>query len=38
MLDNFLDDDSPLTGRSMTKAPPRLTEPAPVALYAPVKN
>jgi hypothetical protein len=37
MLDKFLDDDSPLRPVE-TKAPPVLTDPGPVALYAPVKN
>jgi hypothetical protein len=37
MLDKFLDDDSPLRAVE-TKAPPALTDPGPVALYAPIKN
>jgi len=37
MLDKFLDDDSALRP-FVTKAPPVLTDPGPVALYAPVKN
>src|ERR1700720_2394547 len=40
MLEKFLDDDSPLksveTKAPETKAPPAMTEPGPVALYAPV--
>src|SRR6202165_2863157 len=39
MLDKFLADDSPLKPvDTTTKAPPVLTGPGPVALYAPVKN
>jgi pimeloyl-ACP methyl ester carboxylesterase len=38
MLDKFLDDESPLKPVDTTKAPPVMTEPGPVALYAPVKN
>jgi hypothetical protein len=38
MLDKFLDDDSPLKPVDTTKAPPPMTEPGPVAQYAPVKN
>jgi hypothetical protein len=37
MVDKFLDDDSPLKPVE-TKAPPAMTDPGPVALYAPVKN
>jgi hypothetical protein len=37
MVDKFLDDDSPLKPVE-TKVPPAMTEPGPVALYAPVKN
>jgi alpha/beta hydrolase fold len=37
MVDKFLDDDSPLKPVE-TNTPPKLTEPGPVALYAPVKN
>jgi hypothetical protein len=37
MLDKFLVDESPLKPAE-TKTPPALTEPGPVALYAPVKN
>jgi hypothetical protein len=37
MLDKFLEDDSPLKPVE-TKAPPAMTEPGPVALYAPIKN
>ena len=37
MLDKFLDDDSPLRP-VVTKTPPAMTDPGPVALYAPVKN
>jgi hypothetical protein len=37
MLDKFLEDDSQLKPVE-TKTPPALTEPGPVALYAPVKN
>jgi hypothetical protein len=37
MLDKFLEDDSSLKPVE-TKAPPAMTEPGPVALYAPVKN
>jgi len=36
MLDKFLDDDSPL--RPADTNMPKITEPGPVALYAPVKN
>ena len=36
MLDKFLDDDSPL--RPVNTNMPEITEPGPVALYAPVKN
>jgi len=35
MLDKFLDDDSPL---KPVESKPEITEPGPVALYAPVKN
>jgi pimeloyl-ACP methyl ester carboxylesterase len=35
MLDKFLDDESPL---KPVETPPALTDPGPVALYAPVKN
>jgi hypothetical protein len=38
MLDKFLDDESPLRPVDTTKTPPVMTEPGPVALYAPVKN
>jgi hypothetical protein len=38
MLDKFLDDDSPLKPVDTRKAPPVMTDPGPVALYAPVKN
>jgi hypothetical protein len=39
MLDKFLADDSTLKPvDTTTKAPPALTDPGPVALYAPVKN
>src|SRR2546423_156123 len=39
MLDKFLADDNPLKPVDTTKVPPALmTEPGPVALYAPVKN
>jgi pimeloyl-ACP methyl ester carboxylesterase len=39
MLDKFLADDSPLKPvDTTTKAPSVLTDPGPVALYAPVKN
>jgi hypothetical protein len=38
MLDKFLDDESPLKPVDTTKTPPVLTDPGPVALYAPVKN
>jgi hypothetical protein len=38
MLDKFLADDSPLAPVETTKVPPALTEPGPVALYAPIKN
>ena len=34
MLDKFLDDESPL--RPVTKAPPLMTNPGPVAPYVPV--
>jgi hypothetical protein len=37
MLDKFLADDSPLKPVD-TKNPPVMTDPGPVALYAPVKN
>ena len=37
MLDKFLADDSPLKAVD-TKTPPAMTEPGPVALYAPAKN
>src|ERR1700731_1044316 len=37
MLDKFLEDDSPLKPVE-TKTPPEMTEPGPVALYAPVKK
>jgi hypothetical protein len=37
MLDKFLDDDSPLRP-VVTKTPPAMTDPGPVALYAPIKN
>jgi alpha/beta hydrolase fold len=37
LLDKFLEDDSPLSPIE-TKTPPAMTEPGPVALYAPVKN
>jgi len=37
MLDKFLEDDSRLKPIE-TKTPPAMTEPGPVALYAPVKN
>jgi pimeloyl-ACP methyl ester carboxylesterase len=37
MLDKFLDDDSPLKPVD-TSTPKMMTEPGPVALYAPVKN
>jgi hypothetical protein len=36
MLDKFLDDDSPL--RPVETDMPKITEPGPVALYAPVKD
>ena len=36
MLDKFLDDESPL--KPVVEAPAALTDPGPVALYAPVKN
>jgi len=36
MLDKFLDDDSPL--KPVESNTPKITEPGPVALYAPVKN
>jgi alpha/beta hydrolase family protein len=35
MLDKFLDDESPLKPVEST---PKITEPGPVALYAPIKN
>jgi hypothetical protein len=38
MLDKFLDDESPLKPVDTTKTPSVLTDPGPVALYAPVKN
>ena len=38
MLDKFLADDNPLKPVDTTKVPPALTDPGPVALYAPVKN
>jgi hypothetical protein len=39
MLDKFLADDSQLQPvDTTTKAPPALTDPGPVAVYAPVKN
>ena len=38
MLDKFLDDDSSSLKPVVTKAPPLLTDPGPVALYSPVKN
>jgi pimeloyl-ACP methyl ester carboxylesterase len=38
MLDKFLADDSPLKPVDTTKTPPLMTDPGPVALYAPVKN
>src|SRR6195256_6605097 len=38
MLDKFLDDDSPLKPVDTTKTPPLMTEPGPVALYAPARN
>jgi len=37
LLDKFLEDDSALKPIE-TKTPPAMTEPGPVALYAPVKN
>jgi predicted ribosomally synthesized peptide with SipW-like signal peptide len=37
MLDKFLEDDSPLKPVE-AKAPQAMTEPGPVALYAPIKN
>ena len=37
MLDKFIADDSPLKPVD-TKTPPVMTDPGPVALYAPVKN
>jgi hypothetical protein len=37
MLDKFLEDDSPLKPVE-TKTPPAMTEPGPVALYAPINN
>jgi hypothetical protein len=36
MLDKFLDDDSPL--KPVETKTPKITEPGPVALYAPIKN
>jgi pimeloyl-ACP methyl ester carboxylesterase len=36
MLDKFLDDDSPL--KPVPTDMPKITEPGPVALYAPIKN
>jgi hypothetical protein len=36
MLDKFLDDDSPL--RPVPTDMPKITEPGPVALYAPIKD
>jgi hypothetical protein len=36
MLDKFLEDDSPLS--PVISSMPKITEPGPVALYAPVKN
>jgi pimeloyl-ACP methyl ester carboxylesterase len=36
MLDKFLDDDSPL--KPVESNTPKIIEPGPVALYAPVKN
>src|SRR5947207_12121775 len=36
MLDKFLDDDSPL--KPVDTNAPKITEPGPVALYAPIKN
>jgi pimeloyl-ACP methyl ester carboxylesterase len=36
MLDKFLDDDSPL--KPVETNAPKITEPGPVALYAPIKN
>jgi hypothetical protein len=36
MLDKFLDDDSPL--RPVETNTPKITDPGPVALFAPVKN
>src|SRR3979490_759380 len=38
MLDKFLADDSPLKPVDTTITPPLMTDPGPVALYAPVKN
>src|SRR5580692_6391825 len=38
MLDKFLDDDSSSLKPVVTKTPPALTDPGPVALYSPVKN
>src|SRR5580692_4631849 len=38
MLDKFLDDDSSALKPVVTKTPPALTDPGPVALYSPVKN
>jgi alpha/beta hydrolase fold len=37
MLDKFIADDSPLKPVD-TKTPPAMTDPGPVALYAPLKN
>jgi pimeloyl-ACP methyl ester carboxylesterase len=36
MLDKFLDDDSPL--KPVETNAPKIVEPGPVALYAPIKN
>ena len=36
MLDKFLDDDSPL--KPVDTDMPKITEPGPVALYAPIKH
>jgi len=36
MLDKFLDDDSPL--KPVETKVPKITEPGPVALYAPIKK
>src|ERR1700685_3880825 len=38
MLDKFLDEDSSALKPVVTKTPPALTDPGPVALYSPVKN